>query len=162
MHATAHTLRIRPYQKSDAAITLAIFLAAITTTAARDYTAEQLHAWARPEQRDLERWHHDMTQRRSFVATVNGEVAGFSDVAPDGYIDMIFVAPEHQGQGVARRLLQTAESQAKEHGAKELWADVSITARPFFESQGFRVQREQHPIRQGVRLVNFRMHKPLS
>ena len=39
---------IRPYGEADAAATLAIFLAAITETAAADYSPEQIQAWARP------------------------------------------------------------------------------------------------------------------
>jgi hypothetical protein len=38
-------------------------------------------------------WHLALHKRNSFVATVNGEVAGFSDVDDHGHVDMLFVAP---------------------------------------------------------------------
>lgn len=36
---------------------------------------------------------------------------------------------------------------------------MSITARPFFEHHGFVAVTEQHPVRAGVELVNWRMVK---
>lgn len=153
---------IRPYQADDALATLRIFTTAITMTAAADYSPEQVQAWARPGQRETVGWHITMHNRKSFVATVNGEVTGFSDVNEHGYIDMMFVDPQHQRQGVARALLEEAERRARELHAASLTADVSITARPFFERYGFFVEQRQEPVIQGVKLVNFRMRKPLD
>lgn len=153
---------IRPYSPHDAAATLSVFLAAVTVTAAADYTAEQITAWARDDQRELTQWNEAMSARNSFVAVIDTEVVGFSDVAEGGYIDMMFVSPAHQRSGVARKLLEHAESSARHVGAVQLTANVSITARPFFESCGFAVEAEQHPIINGVQLTNFAMSKPLS
>lgn len=156
------SMQLRPYEPGDAAATLAVFLAAVTETAASDYSREQIDAWARPAERDAETWHRAMTARNGFVVTIGGEVAGFSDVADDGHIDMLFVAPAYQGRGVAGRLLAEAERRARAAGAVALTADVSITARPFFANHGFAIEREQHPVLRGVRMVNFRMRRPLQ
>ena len=161
MNATPQGLSIRPYRAGDALVTLRIFTVAITETAAADYSSEQVEAWAQPGQIEVESWHHAMHRRNSFVAAVHGEVVGFSDVDRDGYIDMMFVDPQHQRQGVARALLAEAERQAGELCAAQLTADVSITARPFFESQGFFVDHLQEFVQRGVRFVNFRMRKLL-
>jgi putative acetyltransferase len=159
---SARPIRLRPYRDADAAATLAVFLAAVTNTAAADYTPEQIQAWANPGGRDLTTWHAAMLVRGSFVAEIDGALAGFSDVSPDGYIDMMFVAPSFLGRGVAWRLVRHAEELARAAGVTHLTADVSITARPFFERQGFTVLAEQHPVKAGVRMVNFRMRKPLD
>ena len=156
------TIDVRPYEHADAAATLALFLAAITETASADYSAEQIQAWADPEGRDLDRWDAAMQARESFVATIDGQVAGFSDIGHDGYVDMMFVAPKFGRRGVARTLLATDEKLARDRGVGGLSADVSITARPFFESQGFVVVAEQRPVRRGVALTNFRMRKLLQ
>ncbi|MDH6237127.1 GNAT family N-acetyltransferase [Cryobacterium sp. CG_9.6] len=152
---------IRPYGDADAAATLTIFLAAVTETAAADFSPEQIQAWARPEERDLSTWHAAMQKRNSFVATVDGAPVGFSDVNPAGYIDMMFVAPQHQRQGVARQLIGYAEAHARQAQLAELTADVSITARPFFERYGFTVEAEQHPVKAGVQLTNYKMKRNL-
>lgn len=152
---------IRPYSLSDAEDTMAIFLAAVNETAAADYSSEQIQAWARPEARELSTWHAAMHARNSYVATVDGEPAGFSDVDPQGYIDMMFVAPRYLRLGVARRLLAHVESHARAERLTELTADVSITALPFFERYGFVVEAKQHPVMVGVRLTNYAMKKNL-
>lgn len=153
---------VRMYVEADAADTLAVFTAAITTTASADYSPEQIRAWAQPGTRDLRSWGAAMSSRDTVVATIDGEVAGFSDARLDGYIDMMFVSPEYARRGVAKRLLAFVEARARSAGARELTSDASITARPFFERHGFSVTAEQHPVRDGVELTNYRMNKALD
>ncbi|ALO67066.1 acetyltransferase [Arthrobacter alpinus] len=154
-------IAIRPYSLADAADTLSIFHAAVTETASADYSPEQIQAWARPDDRDLSTWHAAMQKRNSYVATVNEEPAGFSDVDLQGYIDMMFVGPRFLRLGVARHLLAHVEAHARAGLLTELSANVSITARPFFERFGFVVQAEQHPVMGGVQLTNYAMKKNL-
>lgn len=160
MHGSG--VEIRRYRSGDASATLAVFIVAVTVTAASDYSPEQIAAWARPERRNPADWDRAMSGRNSYVALVDGEIAGFSDVNADGYIDMMFVAPRYTRHGVARTLLETLEATARESGAQRLSANVSITARPFFEHQGFVAVAKQHPIITGVRMINFHMTKPLE
>ncbi|PYI37536.1 hypothetical protein CVS30_14775 [Arthrobacter psychrolactophilus] len=102
-----------------------------------------------------------MQARNSYIATIHGVTAGFSDVDGHGYIDMMFVAPDCLRRGVAHHLLHHIEDVAHSEGMSELTANVSITARPFFEHHGFTVQAEQHPMMLGVQLTNYRMKKNL-
>ncbi|TFD64649.1 GNAT family N-acetyltransferase [Cryobacterium sp. Hb1] len=74
---------------------------------------------------------------------------------------MLFVAPQFQRRGVARQLIRHVETHARSVQVTELTADVSITARPFFERHGFTVEAEQHPVRGGVPLTNYKMKKKL-
>lgn len=109
-------------------------------------------------------YHHSeaaMQARNSYVATVDGESARFSDVDTHGHIDMMFVAPRYLRLGVAKQLLAHVETHARAKGLTELTANVSITARPFFERCGFLVQAEQHPVMVGVQLTNYAMKKNL-
>ncbi|NYF17870.1 putative acetyltransferase [Microbacterium sp. AK009] len=155
-------VRVRPYRSDDAAATLAVFLDAVTVTAAADYSPEQIAAWARPEERSVADWDAGRRGSNTFVALVDDEVAGFADVDSSGYVDMMFVASRHAGRGVATKLLVALEEEARALGATSLSANVSITARPFFARRGFIVRAEQRPVRAGVELVNFRMVKPLE
>jgi predicted GNAT family acetyltransferase len=102
-----------------------------------------------------------MQARNSYVATVDGVPTGFSDVDSEGYIDMMFVAPRYLGRGVARQLIAHVEARARQKQLTELTANVSITARPFFERSGFTVEAEQHAMTAGVQLTNFKMKKKL-
>lgn len=153
---------IRPYATGNPDATLTLFLAAVTVTAASDYSAAQVAAWAGPAERHTADWDRRMATRESLVAVRDHEVAGFSDVSDDGYIDMMFVSPTHARQGVATALMAAVEARARILGVHRLWANVSITARPLFEACGFAVDAEQHPVIGGVALTNYRMSRALS
>ncbi|MEA9997579.1 MULTISPECIES: GNAT family N-acetyltransferase [unclassified Cryobacterium] len=133
----------------------------MTETAAAHYSPEQIRAWARPEARELSTWHTARQVRNSYVATVDGVPAGFSDVDTAGYIDMMFVAPSYLGRGVAWQLIAHVKARARQQQLTELTADVSITARPFFERSGFTVEAEQNRVTAGVQLTNYKMKKRL-
>jgi putative acetyltransferase len=154
-------VRVRAYAPADASATLGVFVAAVTVTAAHDYAPEQIAAWARPGARSLGDWNRSMLARASLVAVRGGAIAGFSDVNGEGYIDMMFVAPAHARRGVASALLAAVFERARDLGATRLWANVSVTARPFFAARGFVIEAEQHPMIGGVELTNFRMSRPL-
>lgn len=155
-------MKIRTYAESDAHATLDVFLSAITQTAALNYTQEQTDAWARPNERNIDQWNTVRNSLNTIVADINGHVAGFSDVSDSGYIDMMFVAPEFGRRGVASALLSHLQRQAISQGTSELTTHASITARPFFERHGFTVIAEQHPITNGVQMVNYQMRLQLS
>lgn len=162
MSSCKSRVRIRSYDSADAGETLRIFHDAITITASADYTPEQIAAWARPDNRDVGGWDRSMLARESYVALVGEHLAGFSDVSTDGYIDMMFVSPRFARQGVARELLTFLELRARMMSASRLFSNVSITARPLFESFGFHVVDEQHPVTGGVVMTNFHMLKKFN
>jgi putative acetyltransferase len=153
---------IRSYASGDALDTLAIFLDAVTTTAAADYSPEQIAAWAAPQERDAAEWGESRAQLESIVAVLDGRVVGFSDVSADGYIHMLFVSPRFSRRGVAHALLIEVERRARAANAESLLTNASITARPFFERHGFVVLDEQHPVMRGVLMTNYRMTRQLS
>ena len=157
----ASLIDVRSYRGEDASATLTVFLEAITETAAADYSPAQIAAWARPEQRTVPEWHRAMQGRNSYVALLDKQVVGFSDVSCEGYIDMMFVSPRHSRRGVASALLSHLHVRAQAQGIRALAADVSITARPFFERHGFTIVTHQNPITGGVQMTNFRMTKVL-
>lgn len=151
---------LRDYTPDDAAATLDVFLRAIRVTAARDYTPEQVAAWAPPDV-DPDAWAARRAASRTVVAVRDGVVVGFTDVDAAGYVDMLFVDPDATRQGVASALLGWAVRTATALGATELTTHASITARPFFAARGFVVEAEQHPVRRGVELTNYRMRRAL-
>jgi putative acetyltransferase len=152
---------LRDYAESDGPATLDVFRRAIRVTAARDYTPEQVAAWASDEI-DPAGWDARRRASRTRVAEVDGSVAGFTDVDERGYVDMMFVDPAFARRGVASALLEWAESTARELGAVELSTHASLTARPFFEAHGFSVVVEQRPVLRGVALTNFVMRRDLT
>jgi len=150
---------IRPYEASDLDAVIDVFLRAVRELASRDYDAAQIDAWAQVD-RDL--WARRRLDRPTWVAVVDREIAGFSDLERDGHIDMLFVHPRYQRMGVANALLDQVEHEALAQNLALIDTDASITARPFFEARGFEVVRRQTVEVRGAQLVNFKMKKRLS
>jgi putative acetyltransferase len=153
------TLSIRPYRPDDLDAVIGIFLGAIREIAAKDYDRAQIEAWA---QADRDTWAMRRLSRPTWVAVVGGKPVGFTDLEPDGHLDMMFVHPAHQGVGVATALLERVETAARGQGLARIFTEASITARPFFERRGFRLLAAQIVRVRGQALANFRMEKLLT
>lgn len=93
----------------------------------------------------------------------NGDntLAGFASINTFGYMHMLFAHKDFQHRGIASSLYQHMEDYARKKGAKRITSEVSITAKPFFEKQGFRIDKAQK--RQACRLylTNYKMSKEL-
>jgi putative acetyltransferase len=152
---------VRAYVPDDAGSTLSVFLDAVTVTASRNYSPEQIAAWAAPGERSIEEWDRSRAKTDTVVAISDDTVVGFSDVDATGYINMMFVDPQFARRGVATALLEEVERYALDLGVARLFTDASITARPFFEHHGFTVVAQQSPVHRGVKLTNYRMVKQL-
>mgnify|MGYP000071420226 CR=1 FL=1 len=72
---------------------------------------------------------------------------------------MLYVHKDRQGQGAAGRILFELEIAAAALGKAVVCADVSLTARPFFEHMGYETVCSKAVMRRGVELANFRMVK---
>jgi putative acetyltransferase len=150
-------ISVRRYLPSDADATLDIFLRAIREVAAKDYTKAQIDAWARID--DPKGWAARRGSRPAWIAELQSKPIGFTDLVPDGYLDMLFVHPEYQGMGVASALLAQVENKARDLGLHRIHTEASITALPFFERRGFRVVNSQTVEKRGEMLQNFLMEK---
>jgi putative acetyltransferase len=152
------TITIREYRSDDAPALWAVYFSAIWETAAKDYSPQQIAAWA-PENFDSALWAKRMAGIAPFVAERGGKVVGYADVQQNGYMDHFFVAAHAGRQGVGQALMHQIHARANSTGLTALFSDVSITARPFFESWGFAVEQEQSLVVAGISLTNYRMRK---
>ena len=147
---------IRTYQPADLESVMTCFNNSVREIGSRYYTARQIDAWAAASS-DVPAWRKRLDTGGVFLAEINGNLAGFVRVKESGCLDLLFVSPQFERKGIGRMLLQTACSWAKENGAEKLWSDVSLAARPLFESMGFEVIAEQIVERRGEQLQNYRM-----
>ena len=145
---------IREYAPEDCREMAQLFYEAVHTTNAKDYTRQQLDAWA-TGQVDLEQWNRSFQEHISLVAVENGRIVGFGDLGPTGYLDRLYVHPAWQRRGIATALCDRLEQAAP----GTVTTHASITARPFFEGRGYVVIRRQQVERRGVWLTNFVMEK---
>jgi len=75
-----------------------------------------------------------MTTNEVWVTELGGEVAGYIGFHA-GWIDHLYIAPDHQGDGLGARLLDKALEDGSE---RRLWTFQQNTrARAFYEKRGF-------------------------
>ena len=152
---------MRPYRPDDAPALLGLFRDTIRRVNSRDYSPAQIAAWA-SDDIDTVAWAGRFTGRFVPVAEEGGRLVGFSDLEADGHIDRVFVSADHQGRGIGRQLLAAVVAEARRIGLARLFTEASITARPFFEAQGFAVLAPQVVTCRGAEFVNYRMERVLS
>ena len=148
-------MTLRDYTKTDCAELAELFYDTVHTVNAKDYTQEQLDAWATGKV-NLEAWNESFQAHRTVVAEMDGKIVGFGDIDETGYLDRLYVHKDYQRRGVATAICNALEQNSN---AAEFTTHASITARPFFEKRGYTVVREQQVERRGELLTNFVMRK---
>ena len=145
---------VRGYQMSDCKEITELFYNTVHTINAKDYTKEQLDVCA-TGQADLEKWNQSLQEHYSIVAIDNKIIVGFGDIDKDGYLDRLFVHSNYQGKGVATAICNQLEQAVD----GKITTYASITAKPFFEKQGFQVDEEQKRKANQMCLTNYKMSK---
>lgn len=151
-------MELRDYKSSDCPALAELFYHTVHTVNAGDYSEEQRNAWA-DGQVDLAEWDRSLCAHIAVVAEENGQIVGFGDADPTGYLDRLYVHKDFQGRGVASAICAALEGAVD---AGRIVTHASITARPFFEGRGYQVVREQQVLRHGVFLKNYVMEKRLA
>lgn len=151
-------IEIRRFRIGDEIGLFDVFYSAIHDIASRDYTPDQIEAWA-PADIDPKLWANHLRDLRPFVAEIDGEIVGYADIQPNGYIDHFFVSGSHPRRGIGSLLMNRIHEEARFLGIDELTSDVSKTAEPFFVLNGFHVVERGFPVLRGVILQNAKMRK---
>ncbi|QMT60028.1 GNAT family N-acetyltransferase [Legionella sp. PC997] len=154
---------IRAYEQGDEAEIYQLFYDTVHYVNCRDYNKEQLDVWA-PKNPDLSQWIKSLAENYTFVAIdkKNGKILGFSDLEKNGYLNRGYVHKDYQNQGIGKALLEVREHLAIALGIPKLFADVSITAKAFFEHCGYLTEAKQNKELYGIQFRNYRMIKILT
>ena len=145
---------IREYQQNDCKEITELFYNTVHTVNSKDYTEEQLTAWATGKV-DLEQWNRSLQEHFSLIAVDDGRIVGFGDMDSTGYLDRLYVHKDYQRKGIATALCDALEKMVP----NKIITHASITAKPFFENRGYKVITEQQVVRQNISLTNFIMEK---
>jgi putative acetyltransferase len=152
---------LRPYRPDDAHVLLALFRDTIRRVNCRDYSPEQIAAWA-SDDIDTVSWFGRFNGRFVPVAEEAGRPVGFAELESNGHIDRVYVSADHQRRGIGRQLLTAVVAGARRVGLARLFTEASITARPFFAAQGFAVLAPQVVTCRAVQFINYRMERVLA
>ncbi len=151
-------MMIRRYHDDDLESVVTLFTETVHQVSIRDYSSEQVAAWA-PRPPDLARWRERLAPLTLWVADSGSRLLGFCGLGADGHVDLLYTDYRCQRQGVARSLYQRVEKEACRRGVRRLFTEASLTARPFFESMGFGIIREQLVESRGAIFKNYAMEK---
>ena len=154
-------MQIRTYRNGDIPQISRLYYDTIHRINRRDYTREQVDAWA-PDVPDDTFWKERFKNYNVYVAEDDGRIVGFAELGSTGHIDCFFVHCERQRSGVGTRLMERVTCSAGKNRISRLYADVSITAVPFFLGHGFDIVRESETIRRDVNIRQFIMEKWLA
>ena len=146
---------LRRYRSADCEEMAKLFYDTVHEVNIRDYTAEQVNAWA-DGNIDLAAWDKSFTEHYTVVAEENGVIVGFGDITEGGYLERLYVHKDYQRKGISTAICDALESYPD---TDELTVHASITAKPFFISRGYSVVKEQEVVRREVVLKNFFMKK---
>ena len=152
---------LRRFRPTDAPALLSLFRDTIHRVNCRDYTPEQINAWASGEI-DVAAWNDRFAGRFVIVAEQANRPVGFAELEDDGHIDRFYVSADHQGQGIGRQLIETLVDEAMRLAIPRLYVEASITAKRFFVANGFAVLAQQSVLCRGVALDNFQMQRTLG
>ena len=147
-------VEVRRYRESDCKALAELFYHTVHRVNAKDYTKEQLDAWA-TGQLDLREWNQSLQEHYSIVAEETEGIVGFGDIDETGHLHRLFVHADHQGKGIATAICNWLEQAI----TGRVTTHASLTARAFFEKRGYQVVKKQQVDRQGVLLTNFVMEK---
>lgn len=148
-------LTIRKYMPSDCIHLTELFYQTVHSVNAKDYTDEQLNAWATGSV-NLDIWNKSLSEHYTIVAVKDNTIVGFGDIDDSGYLDRLYVHKDYQNQGIATAICNELERISR---IAKITTHASITAKPFFTSRGYKIVKEQRVIRNGILLTNYIMEK---
>ncbi|WP_129715146.1 GNAT family N-acetyltransferase [Pedobacter sp. SYP-B3415] len=154
-------VKLRAARNEDIPALIELYVQTVLTVCVNEYDGRQLELWAGLG-KHAARWEERIAGQYFLVAEVKNSLGGFGSITPGNYLDVFYVHKDHQGLGIASRLYTALMERARKNTGTTVTADVSKTARPFFERKGFVVTRENQNLLEDVVIVNYRMEKALE
>lgn len=138
-----------------------LFRSTIQAVNIQNYTPAEIEDWASCGDSTIH-WKNLLSTLYFLAALDNeGRIIGFASIRADGYLHSMFVHKDWQRKGIASQLLSEIEAYACRFGITQITSEVSITARPFFEKQGYSVEKSQKKRAKRLEMINYVMKKEL-
>ncbi len=125
----------------------------INTINAKDYSKEQIEAWASTYS-NRHAWIKRIEEQQFYVAIIKDIIVGFASIDTNSYLDLLYIHKDFQRQGIGTELLDATEKAAKEMGFKEVTVQASVTAEPFLLAHKFVETHKKEKLVNGVLFIN--------
>ncbi|MDT2814979.1 GNAT family N-acetyltransferase [Vagococcus carniphilus] len=146
-------MTIRHYEERDKSEVITLIKQTIQLINQKDYTPNQIKSWS---EIDWDYWDNSLKNHLAIVSEKNKVIVGFSDMTTTGFLDRLFVHHDYQNQGIASQMLQYLELKTP---AEQYSTYASITAKPFFERNGYKLVKENIAKLRGEAFLNYYMTK---
>jgi len=130
-------MQIRKFKLGDAISTARLHRNTIRGVNSRDYSPKIIRIWSGRTSAKMFRESANKCFR--WVAMEKEKIVGFCDISKEGEFWGLYVHKDYIGKGIGTKLIKKIEAKAKELGVKRLKVKATITARPFYEKQGYKV-----------------------
>jgi lipoate-protein ligase B len=153
-------LTIRRATTEDAPHIRDVHVASIRGVCAKDYSPEQIEAWAGPKR--AEHYAKVIAEGQPiFVAEIGGGIVGFAELH-GSELQALYVHPDGIGKGAGRALLSVVEEHLVANNEPLLRLNSTITSIGFYESMGCeRVGQTIHRLGNNVPIPCIAMRKQL-
>jgi len=137
-----------------------LYVDTIQEVCKKEYNVEERAQWSSSANK-TQRWLDLINDQVVLIIEIGNQIAGFASLQDGNYIDFFYVHKDFQRQGIAQALLDKLIEIARKNSSSYISSDISLTAKGFFEKNGFQVIMKQSNVREKVVLVNFKMRKEL-
>ncbi|MBI4163377.1 MAG: GNAT family N-acetyltransferase [Candidatus Aenigmarchaeota archaeon] len=150
---------IRKFRASDAVAVARMHRGTIRKINSKDYSKKQIEVWS--GRTNAKKFRGSMKSHIQFVAVDKGRIIGLGGFRKDGKFNSLYVHHKYIGKGAGKRLLSKMEREALKMGFKKFTVNSSLTAKNFYQSQGYRVIRKTLFKRPQLILEVYKMEKKL-
>ena len=152
---------IRRAELADADAIWRVHTRSIRALARDHYRPDQIDAWVAGLRPSL--YHPLIADQRIWVTEQGAPLSAFVQLnARTGELEGLYVAPDHTGQGLGRRLVRFAEAQARQAGHVQIHLSAAANAVAFYAHLGYRaVGRTTHCLPAGGQLECTDMQRGL-
>lgn len=154
-------MRIRKARQEDAREITQLVRDTIKKVNAKDYTKEQINAWAPTNKTDAYR---KMIKegRKIWVAVDKDEIIGMATLKPrENQVGGFYIKHDKIGRGIGKKLNERIEKEAKKEGITEITLYSTTTAIPFYQKRGYKKIRRSYVEMNNVKVPVVIMKKKL-
>lgn len=152
-------MRIRLVRDADYSKIARLRRQTIRTVNSSDYSEDIIQDWT--AQTNAQTFRNNAHKHKRWVAVEKNRIIGFCDHNFACELSRVYVHKDHLRKGVGSRLLAVAEDSLRKFGCKEIRIESTITAKKFYEKNGYKVLKKTFYKTKNMRSTVYKMSKKI-
>ena len=152
-------MKIRLARDEDCAEIARLRRQTIRNINSKDYSEEIIHNWS--AQANAQNFTENTDKCKRWTAIDKSKIVGFCDHSFECELSRIYVHKNYLRKGVGSRLLEVAEDSLKKQGCKKINIESTITAKKFYEKNGYKVIKKAIHKTGDIKATIYKMSKKL-